>query len=358
VRKSYRNIAASSVRSLCVIVVLATAHSATAQDFSGGWTPLGALPVDQAGGGRRGYVMPGEDSDVTAEDTNRLSIHTVAANNFYREQSSEFLISQRYETHSLALDYRRGFALRGVPRFELGGQVQLHQSDAGMLNGLITGFESLWASMTGYQQSRNELRLGGAATPPLGTLITRNGVPIYRQEGGGSGIGDLYVGGKMAVLDLGPDSIAPRIAARMGLNIAGNASYTAGNYFGMGLSLDQKLTPFLAFHGDVRATRVMDEISEWNLPLRPWTYAMSVGPEFRLPKRSSFHVQIDASSTPYWPTDTFAFDKAYGAVTLGVGHRFGHVLAQLYFRENMNMPFKIRWNTDPDLSVGLKIRIH
>jgi hypothetical protein len=347
-----------SVRSLWVVVVLALAHSVAAQDFSGGWAPLGALPVDQAGGGRRGYVMPGEDSDVTADGSNRLSIHTVAANNFYREQNNEFLISQRYETHSLALDYRRGFALRGVPRFELGGQVQLHQSDAGMLNGVISGFETFWASVTGYQASRNELRTGGAPAPPLGTLVTRNGVPIYRHEGGGSGIGDLYVGGKMAVLDLGPDSISPRIAARLGLNVAGNTSYTAGNYFGMGLSLDQKLSPILAFHGDVRATRLIDGVSAWNLPLRSWTYAVSVGPEFRLPKRSSFHMQIDASSTPYLPTGTLAFDKGYGAVTLGVGHRFGHVMAQLYFRENMNLPFKVRWNTDPDLSVGLKIRIH
>ena len=342
-----------------MIVVLAMAHSAAAQDFSGGWAPLGALPVDQAGGGRRGYIMPGEDSDVTPDATNRLSIHTVAANNFYREQNQEFLISQRYETHSLALDYRRGFALHGVPRFEIGGQVQLHQSDSGMLNGLISGFETFWASMTGYEQSRNLLRTGGPAVmPPLGTIITRNGVPLYRQEGGASGVGDLYVGGKMALLDLGPDSIAPRVAARIGVNVAGNKSYTAGNYVGMGLSVDQKLTPFLAFHGDGRVTRVLDQTSVWGLPVRPWTYAVSFGPEFRLPKRSSFNVQIDASSTPYWPTDVLAFDKAYGAVTLGLGHRFGHVMAQLYFRENMNMPFKVRWNTDPDLSVGLRIRIH
>jgi hypothetical protein len=342
-----------------VFVVLAIAQTAAAQDFSGGgWAPLGALPVDQAGGGRRGYVMAGEDSDVTPGGANRVSIHTVAANNFYREQNDQFLITQRYETHSLALDYRRGFALRGVPRFEIGGQVQLHQSDAGMLNGLISGFETFWASVTGYEASRNLLRTGGAAAPQLGTVVTRNGAPLYRHDGGGSGVGDLYVGGKMALLDLGPDSIAPRIAARIGFNVAGNATYTAGNYVGMGLSLDQKLTPFLAFHGDVRATRVIDTVSTWNLPLRPWTYAVSVGPEFRLPKRSSFHVQIDASSTPYWPTDTLALDKAYGAVTFGLGKRFGHVMAQLYFRENMNMPFKVRWNTDPDLSVGLKIRIH
>jgi len=34
------------------------------------------------------------------------------------------------------------------------------------------------------------------------------------------------------------------------------------------------------------------------------------------------------------------------------------VTAQLYMRENMNLPFSVRWNTDPDLSVGLKVRIH
>jgi hypothetical protein len=330
----------------------------SAQDFTSGWAPLGAIPVDQAGGGRRGYVMAGDDADVTAEGTNRLSIHTVAANNFYREQNDEFLITQRYETHTLALDYRRGFKLAGLPRFEFGGQVQLHQSDAGMLNGFISGFETFWASVTGYQASRNELRVGGAGAPPLGTTITRNGTSLYRQAGSGSGIGDLYVGSKMALLDRGQASALPRVSARLGFNVAGSARYTAGNYVGLGLSLDQKLAPFAALHTDVRATYVLDAMSAWNLPLGSWTYAFSVGPEFRLPKHSAFQIQIDGSTTPYLPTDTLAFDKGYGAITFGVGRRFGSVMAQLYFRENMNMPFKVRWNTDPDLSVGLKIRIH
>src|SRR5262245_9538351 len=334
------------------------ARSVGAQDFSGGWAPIGAIPVDQAGGGRRGYVMAGDDSDVAAERANRLSIHTVAANNFYREQNDEFLITQRYETHTLALDYRRGFKLAGLPRFELGGQVQLHQSDAGMLNGFISGFETFWASVTGYQAARNGLRGGSAGAPPLGTDGTRNGAAVYRQTGSGSGIGDLYVGGKMALLDGGADSVLPRVSARLGFNVAGSARYTAGNYLGLGLSLDQKLAPVVALHADVRATSVLDAMSAWNLPLQSKTFAVSFGPEFRLPKRSSFQMQFDASSTPYLPTDTLAFDKAYGAVTFGLGHRFGSVMAQLYFRENMNMPFKVRWNTDPDLSVGLRIRIH
>jgi hypothetical protein len=118
---------------LIVLALVALARPVGAQDFSGGWAPLGAIPVDQAGGGRRGYVIAGDDSEVAADGANRLSIHTVVANNFYREQNDEFLITQRYETHTLALDYRRGFKLARVPRFEFGGQVQLHQSDAGML---------------------------------------------------------------------------------------------------------------------------------------------------------------------------------------------------------------------------------
>jgi hypothetical protein len=202
------------------------------------------------------------------------------------------------------------------------------------------------------------LRGGSTVTPPLGTTITRNGAAIYREAGSGAGIGDLYLGGKMALLDGDPASALPRVSARLGFNIAGNARYTAGNYMGLGLSLDQKLAPFVAMHADARATYVLDAMSAWNLPLRSKTYAISIGPEFRLPKHSAFQMQIDASTTPYLPTDTLAFDRAYGAVTFGLGHRFGSVMAQLYFRENMNMPFKVRWNTDPDLSVGLRIRIH
>jgi len=32
-------------------------------------------------------------------------------------------------------------------------------------------------------------------------------------------------------------------------------------------------------------------------------------------------------------------------------------VAQLYARENMNLPFRVRWNADPDLSVGIKFSI-
>jgi len=327
-------------------------------ELTGGWIPIGALPVDQAGSGARGYAAHGEGSDVTLPGANRFSIHGVAANHFYREQNDEFLITQRYETHSFALDYRRGFKREGFPRFEIGGQVQLHESDSGMLNGFILGLETMWASVTGYQNSRNLLRTQGALQPPQGTVISRNGASIYRDNGTGSGIGDLHATIKAALLDFDPSSRLPRVAMRIGLNVAGTSAFTEGNYLGTGLSLDQKLSEWVALHGDVRATYVLDSTSVWNLPLKRWTYGFSIGPEFRLPKRSSFNMQVDGSSTPYWPTGTLAFDKGYGAITFGLGHRFGPATAQLYFRENMNMPFKVRWNTDPDLSVGLKIRIY
>jgi hypothetical protein len=34
------------------------------------------------------------------------------------------------------------------------------------------------------------------------------------------------------------------------------------------------------------------------------------------------------------------------------------VVAQFYARENMDMPFAVRWNTDPDFAVGVKFTIH
>jgi hypothetical protein len=314
--------------------------------------------VDQAGAGRRGYVLPGEDSDVTAGGSNRFSIHAVAANNFYREEKDEFLVSQRYETHTIAVDYRRGFKVHGFPRFDIGGQVQLHKSDDGVMNGLILGLESFWTSLTGYRQSTNELRAPGGTPPPLGMLIVRNGATIYRQDGRGSGIGDVYAVAKVALLDGDPSSNVPRVAARVGINVAGSSAYSQGNFVGAGLSLDHKLSEGTAFHADIRAARSLDQMSRWNLPLRRWTYGFSAGPEFRLPWNSSLNLQIDGSSTPYWPTGTLAFDKGYGALTFGLGRRFGQVTTQLYVRENMNLPFKVRWNTDPDLSVGLKVRVH
>lgn len=393
-RKRYRDYGSRSWRpSVCLLIVLLVVRSASAQDttssgvpdqpvqsapapppggrvtfraagreLSAGWLPLGLAPVDQAGAGGRGYVLAMEDTDVTAAGANQFSIHAVAANNFYREQNSDFLVTQRYETHTLALDYRRGFKMRGVPRFEIGGQVQLHESDNGVLNGFIQAIESFWFSLTGYESSKNELRTRDALRPPQGTVIARNGSPIYREFGTGSGIGDVHVTAKAALLDGDPSSTATRLSARIGINVAGSAQFSAGNFVGAGFSLDKKLLSGLAVHGDVRATRALDHMSVWNLPLRRWAYGFSAGPELKLPKNSSFNLQIGGSSTPYMPTGTLAFDKGYGDITFGLGHRFktgsGHVTAQLYLRENMNLPFTVRWNTDPDLSVGLRVRIH
>ena len=326
-------------------------------ELSGRWIPLGPAPVDQAGAGRRGYVLPGEDGFVTRTGSNQVSIHTVAANNFYREENAQFLITQRYETHTIAIDYRRGFKMRNGHRFELGGRVQLHESDSGILNGFILGLEKLWVSMTGFEQSRNQLRDQGATAPPLGTRMVRNGSLIYREDGNGAGIGDFYGVAKMALVDGDPSSNAPRVAARLGVNVAGRSAFSQGNFVGAGLSLDHKLREGLAFHADLRAARALDQMSVWNLPLRPWTYGFSAGPEFRLGRNTSVNLQLDGNSSPYRPTGTLAFDKNYGALTFGLGHRSGRATTQLYFRENMNLPFVVRWNTDPDMSIGLRVRI-
>jgi hypothetical protein len=331
-------------------------------ELSGVWTPLGPAPVDQAGAGRRGYVLVVEDSDVTAAGATQFSIHAVAANNFYREETTDFLVSQRYETHTIALDYRRGFKARNFPRFEIGGQVQLHESDNGMLNGFIQGIESFWVSLSGYQASKNLLRAEGAARPPQGTLITRNGSPIYREEGNSSGIGDVHLTAKAALLDGDPSSKAARISARIGINIAGSSPFTEGNFVGAGVSIEKKVHQAVAFHGDIRVARALDRASVWNLPLKGAAYGFSVGPEFKLPKHSSLSLQVDGSSTPYLPTGTVAFDQGYGDLAVALGHQYRtgsrRVTAQLYMRENMNLPFRVRWNTDPDMSVGLKVRIH
>ena len=342
--------------------MLLLAQTARAQETVSSWIPLGPAPVDQAGTDGRGYVLPMENSTVTADRSNVFSMHAVAANYFYREQVPDFLVMQRYETHTIGLDYRRGFQLAGIPRFEIGGRLQFHQRDGGVLNGFIEGFENIWTSLTGSKSATNTLRTQEALRPPLGTFIERGGSRIYSDTGIGSGIGDVYVVAKMALLDRDPSSTRPRVSARAGLNLAGSSRFSEGNFVGVGLSLDKKLLEWAAFYGDIRATRALDSMSVWNLPLKRWAYGFSAGSELKLSTNSSFNLQIGGSSTPYAPTGTTAFDRGYGDITFGVAHRFRagsrFVTAHFYARENLNLPFRVRWNTDPDLSIGLKATIH
>jgi len=240
--------------------------------------------------------------------------------------------------------------------------VQLNESDAGALNGFISGFESLWVSMTGAASAKNQLR-GDAATPlPLGTVVMKDGRLLRQLPGDGSGFGDLSLVAKAMLVDGAPSSHDARVAARVSLNVAGQSAFTEGNFAGVGLSVDKKLTERLAFHGDVRGTIALDRISPLGLPLRRASLGFSVGPELRIVGQTSVSLQIDGNATPYATTGVLAFDKNYGDVTFGLSHPFQagrrRVVAQIYARENMNLPASVRWNTDPDLSVGLKITIH
>lgn len=365
-------------RRLCVLVlVLLTAASASAQDQPsstestasspafdgfGPWEPIGFVPVDQAGAGRRGYAISGESAGVLRPGASELSLHTVAANNFYQDQADLYSISQRDETHSLALGYRRGFAFRRWPRFEFGGQIQLHERDAGFLNGFISGFESLWVSLTGHASAKNKLRGEDGALVPLGTVVTERSRLLYQASGDDSGFGDLRFIAKTVLRDSTPSSGGTRVAARVALNVSGTSSFTEGNFAGFGLSVDKKVRSWVALHGDVRASILFDRTSLWNLPLKRTALGFSLGPEIKLTANNSLSLQFDGNSTPYLSTGTAAFDDSYGSITFGLSRRMSArgvpLLVQAYARENLILPFQVRWNTDPDLAVGIKITAH
>jgi hypothetical protein len=324
------------------------------------WQPLGPMPVDQAGAGRRGYAIAGESADVAEPGTGSLSLHTVAANNFYRELANPFSISQRDETHTVALGYRRGFKFGRWPRIEFGGQIQLHERDSGFLNGFISGFEDLWVSITGATSAKNKLRADGGTPLPLGTIVTNGDRLLYRTTGDGSGFGDVSLVAK-ALLRNDVAQGGSRVAARVVLNLSGASPFTAGNFAGIGVSMDKMLSGRLAFHGDVRATMLLDGVSDWNLPLKRASFGFSAGPELKLTPGTSVGLQFDGNTTPYRATGSPAFDESYGSITFGLNQRLNTartpLLVQYYARENLNLPFSVRWNTDPDLAVGVKITV-
>jgi len=340
---------------MCVLtLVVLFARAAAGQDAEfRPWEPFGPVPVDQAGAGRRGYVLPAESADVLDPAAQQVSIHTVGANNFYMENSNEVAISQRSEAHALAVEFRRGFKPSGWPRFEFGAQVQFVESDAGMLNGFISGFEDL---------VKAPLRSKVSILPSLGTTVARNGQLLYRSSGEGSGLGDIYLVAKAILRDAAPASRDTRVAARVAVNVAGAQDFTAGNFAGVGLSVDRKMLDWLAFHGDVRGSYVIDRASAWALPLRRGVFAFSAGPEFRLTQNMSLNLQFDGSTTPYRETGSIGLDADYSDIAFGVNRRFTRggrtFVTQFYARENMDMPFRVRWNTDPDFAVGFKLTIH
>jgi hypothetical protein len=316
------------------------------------WEPFGPVPVDQAGAGRRGYSLAGESADVADPQSNGVSFHMVGANNFFVERSGAIDISQRSETHTMAIDFRRGFKVGNLPRFEVGAQVQLNESDAGMMNGFITGFEDLLHA---------SLRSKMTTLPAPGTYVIKDGQQIYHTADYGRGLGDLSFVAKAALRDADPSSRDTRVTARAAVNVAGASQFTEGNFAGAGLSVEKKLTEWAAFYGDLRATVVMDSVSTWGLPLTRGVLGFSVGPELRLTSNTSLNLQYDGATSPYLPTGSTALDAGYGDVSFGLNHRFTagrrFLVTQLYGRENMLLPFSVRWNADPDFAIGVKTTI-
>lgn len=345
----------SLLKKACVLMLAALcARAAAAQEAEfHPWEPFGPIPVDQAGAGRRGYALPGESADVLDPGEKQLSIHTVGANDFYVEDSNGITISQRSEAHTLAIEFRRGFKPAHWPRFEVGAQLQFAESDGGMLNGFISGFEDMVHA---------PLRSKVTALQPLGTFVARDGQLLYRSSGEGSGFGDVSLVAKAVLRDGASASRGTRVAARVAVNIAGASEFTVGNFAGVGLSVDKKVLDSVALHADVRGSFVIDRVSVWTLPLKRGVFAYSVGPEFRLTQNTSLNLQVDGSTTPYQRTGTIGLDANYADAAFGVSHRFTRgshpVVAQFYARENMNMPFSVRWNTDPDFAIGFKLTIH
>jgi hypothetical protein len=338
---------------VCILTVL-TARAAAAQESEfRTFEPFGPIPVDQAGAGRRGYSLPGESADVLDPGSQQLSIHTVSANDFYMEDRNAIAISQRSEAHTLALEFRRGFKPAHWPRFEVGAQIQFAESDGGMLNGFISGFEDFVHA---------PLRSKVTTLQPLGTTVSRNGQLMYQSSGEGSGIGDVSLVAKAILRDASPSSRDTRVAARVAVNIAGTSQFTVGNFAGAGLTIEKKVNNWLALYGDVRGSIALDRVSTWTLPLKRGVFAFSMGPEFRVGDNTSLNLQFDGSTTPYQPTGSIALDSDYSDIAFGVSHRFTRgrhpIVAQIYARENMDMPFNVRWNTDPDFAVGIKLTIH
>ena len=192
---------------------------------------------------------------------------------------------------------------------------------------------------------------------PLGEFVTRDGHALYGAPGRGAGIGDFFFVAKALLRDAPPASNGTRVAARIGLNVSGASEFAEGNFVGVGASLDKKLMKWAAFHGDVRANLALDRVSEWNLPLRRSSFGFS-GPAASR-QRQLAGVQIDGNSTISDRHGRSITD--YGSITIGLGHRFRTgrtaVVSQIYARENMNLPFSVRWNTDPDASFGIKITL-
>lgn len=336
----------------------------------------GALPVDWDGD-RRGHALPpdAEAGRVLGEGKTAVDVMGVSSNYIYGGCRGNECYSERYEGETLGLDVRKGLRVDGTP-VEVGLRLKAHKDGVGFQNRMIEGVEkSLHAANPG--------RFGTSTESPLphGGFWTRDGATIRNYDGYGSSVGDVLASAKIALLNGEGDGWAPRVAARLALNVAtASREFTRGNYAGAGLGVTQRLTRNLTLNGELRATQSLDKTDVLGLPLKQgpvpgFTLALTEA----LSESSAIVLQIDKNVSPYKAAAGEV--PAYGESDDGLSIGYTKILktsggksyiVQVWERENViyhpptsdsnvltNLLSRVRFtgNQAPDNQLGVRVGV-
>ena len=342
---------------------------AQASCLAAGTPAFFAGPIHSDNSGLRGYAMPVEAATWLDGGAWGYELGLDAANYWtYENRGSLGMIRQVFETQTLALGLRRGFAL-GLP-MEARLQVALQQSNAGILNGFISGAESGMASAFGSNYFINDYRSGDFALKGNSDITRVGGHTRVRQADQGAYLGDTQLGLKAGLYQSGGASLSSRLL----LNLPTAAERGNGAFAGLGLALAQP-SPFsrlqLILDGRMVAPIGDDEMG---LPMLPVSFGSTLGLEWNiggwlgLPERLSLGLQWNDVQSPYQSTGMRAFDAAQNDLSFGLHHGISMgarlLTWQLWGREDFFfLPLQGRVLTGwlpyapPDFQAGLSFSI-
>jgi hypothetical protein len=273
--------------------------------------------------------LPIEKATTVPRGGVEIAIEAAESSALMYESRPDAEVQIKFETFrsSLTLKY-------GLPyRLELDLEIPFYVRWTGFLDPFVVWTEKTFNYPNPDRDEFTEGQFGGYT-------ITHNGNTIVSGVNNQSGIGDIVLGAKCAILSEGPRR--PALAARLAVKFpTGDFSkqFGSGEYdVGIGLALQKTVWDRLALYLNQNIVFPTGTFADTGLTLDP-VFTSGGAAEWLWTPWFSPVVQLDYYTTPFHGTGTRALDNTVFEIAFGVNVRPArHLLWQLYGIENFNTP--------------------
>jgi len=309
------------------VMILPDSSSRAADELSGGGGPF---PTRNYNPVQLLFLsLPIEKATTLPEGGLEIKLEAAESSTLLYESTPDTEVKIKFETlrTSLTLKY-------GLPkRLEVGVEIPILMRSSGFLDPFIVWTENTFNYANPDRDEFKEGQFGGYT-------ITSNGETIISGVNNQSGIGDIVLSAKYAVLTEGPRR--PVVSLRLAVKFP-TADFTkqfgSGKLdVGIGLALQKTVWDRLMLYLNQNVVFPTGDFEKTDLTLHPVSTTAGAA-EWLWASWFSTVVQLDYYTTPFHGTGTRALDNTVFEIAFGTNVRIiSRLLWQLYGIENFHQP--------------------